>query len=140
MTAPTHAGGVVFRGAGDTLAYLVVQARDNPAQWVFPKGHIEAGETVEAAARREVREEAGVTAQILGQAGRYEFDLGEESVRTQYFLMRYTSEVEPGEDKPGEGRGRRWCAYGEALDLLTFADARALLAEAETLRRRLVAS
>ena len=135
MTAPTHAGGVVFRGAGDKLAFLVVQARDNPAQWVFPKGHIEAGETADATARREVREEAGVTAEILGEVGRYAFDLAKETVRTQYFLMRYISE-----DGPGEGRGRRWCGYGEALKLLTFADARALLAEAETLRRRFVAS
>ena len=46
MTAPTHAGGVVFRSAGNEVEFLVVQARDNPTQWVFPKGHIEAGETV----------------------------------------------------------------------------------------------
>ena len=56
MTAPTHAGGVVFRGAGDEVEFLVVQARDNPTQWVFPKGHIEAGETAAETARREVRE------------------------------------------------------------------------------------
>ena len=82
MTAPTHAGGVVFRGAGDEVEFLVVQARDNPTQWVFPKGHIEPGETAAETARREVREEAGVSAEILGEAGSYEFELPKETVRT----------------------------------------------------------
>jgi 8-oxo-dGTP pyrophosphatase MutT (NUDIX family) len=135
MTAPTHAGGVVFRGAGDEVEFLVVQARDNPTQWVFPKGHIEAGETAAAAAHREVREEAGVTADIQGEAGSYEFELATESVRAQYFLMRYAAEEETG-----ERRGKRWCGYAQALKLLTFADARALLADAENLRRRLASA
>ena len=135
MTALTHAGGVVFRGAGGEVEYLVVQARDNPTQWVFPKGHIEAGGTAAETARREVREEAGVSAEILGDAGSHEFELAKETVRTRYFLMRYAAK-----DEPGEPRGRRWCSYAEAQELLTFADTRALLAEAEKLRRRLGAS
>ena len=135
MTAPTHAGGVVFRGGGDEVEFLVVQARDNPTQWVFPKGHIEAGETVAETAGREVREEAGGSAEILGEAGSYEFELAKETVHTRYFLMRYAAEVEPGEP-----RSRRWCGYAEARELLTFADTRALLAEAEKLRRCLGAS
>jgi 8-oxo-dGTP pyrophosphatase MutT (NUDIX family) len=135
MTAPTHAGGIVFRGAGDEVEFLVVQARDNPTQWVFPKGHIEAEETAAAAARREVREEAGVSAEIQGEAGSYEFELPRESVRTRYFLMRFAAEEESG-----ERRGRRWCGYAQARELLTFADSRALLAKAEKLRRRLGAA
>lgn len=132
---PTHAGGVVFRVAGDEVEFLVVQALDNPTQWVFPKGHIEAGEPAAETARREVREEAGVSAEILGEVGSYEFELAKETVRTRYFLMRYTEKK-----GPGEARGRRWCGYAEARKLLTFADTRELLTEAEKLRRRLGAS
>ena len=135
MTALTHAGGVVLRGAGDEVEFLVIQARDNPTQWVFPKGHIEAGETAAESARREVREEAGVSAVILGEVGSYEFELANETVCTRYFHMRYAAE-----DEPGGLRGRRWCGYREARELLTFADTRALLAEAKKLRRPLVAS
>jgi len=41
----------------------------------MPKGHIEAGERPEEAARREVAEEAGIRASILGPVGttRYQF-------------------------------------------------------------------
>ena len=49
--------------------------------------------------------------------------------------MRYTAN-----DEPGEPRGKRWCGYAEARELVTFEDSRALLSEAEKLRRRLGAS
>lgn len=38
---PTHAGGVVFRMHGNTAEYLLVEATNDPAQWVLPKGHVE---------------------------------------------------------------------------------------------------
>lgn len=51
------AGGIVL-GAGGTLA--LVRSR-NSRSWLFPKGHVDAGETDEEAARREIAEEAGLT-------------------------------------------------------------------------------
>jgi diadenosine hexaphosphate hydrolase (ATP-forming) len=53
------AGGVVINGAG-----RVLMIRHKNGTWVFPKGHIEAGESKVAAAVREVEEEAGVVAAI----------------------------------------------------------------------------
>ena len=126
MSVPTHAGGIVFRGKGDDVAYLVVQARANPAHWLFPKGHIEDGETDEAAAAREVAEEAGVAAEV----GTTTFIHGSETVRTRYFLMRYDGEVEPE-----ESRERRWCGFAEAQSMLSFEDIRRLLTAADALRQ-----
>ena len=51
------AGGVVI-GDGGTIA-LVLDS--GGARWLFPKGHVEEGETDEEAARREIEEEAGLT-------------------------------------------------------------------------------
>lgn len=44
-------------------------------EWIFPKGHIEQGETPEMAAAREVREETGLDVVIAARVGstRYEF-------------------------------------------------------------------
>ena len=55
------AGVILLRSDGSAL----LQLRDNKpglnaaGQWVFPGGHCEAGETLEAAARREFEEETG---------------------------------------------------------------------------------
>ncbi|MGE5592544.1 MAG: NUDIX hydrolase [Betaproteobacteria bacterium] len=57
------AGVIVFRG--DRV--LVIKNRFG--EWVLPKGKVEAGETLEAAALREVEEETGVRAVVLGRAG-----------------------------------------------------------------------
>jgi diadenosine hexaphosphate hydrolase (ATP-forming) len=54
------AGGIVFNEAGDVLLI-----RHRTGSWVFPKGHIERGESKADAAVREVEEEAGVQATIL---------------------------------------------------------------------------
>ena len=49
------AGGVVFNGQG-----LVLLLGHRNGTWVFPKGHLDPGETELEAALREVEEEAGV--------------------------------------------------------------------------------
>jgi len=51
------AGGVVFDAGGRVLVLHHANG-----DWVFPKGHVEEGETPLQAALREVREEAGITA------------------------------------------------------------------------------
>src|SRR4051795_10633002 len=53
------AGGVVWRRAGDTVAVAVVH-RPRYDDWSFPKGKLDPGESWEAAALREVREEIGL--------------------------------------------------------------------------------
>ena len=50
------AGGIVLGDHG-TIALVM---STNSKSWLFPKGHIDPGETDEEAARREIREEAGL--------------------------------------------------------------------------------
>lgn len=54
------AGGVVFNQAGEVLLL-----RDRMGYWVFPKGHVDQGESLEQAAIREVQEETGIQAQVV---------------------------------------------------------------------------
>ncbi len=57
--AARSAGVVVVRPAASGWQFLLLRAYRH---WDFPKGQIEAGESPLAAARREVREETGLTA------------------------------------------------------------------------------
>ena len=129
IDSPTHAGGVVVRGRGEDLRILLVTAKRQPSQWVFPKGHIEAGETAESAAIREVEEEAGVVAAITGPIGTLEFRNARGPVRAQFYLMSFVSEGEPGED-----RRRAWFTADEARQALVYEDARMLGAKAARTR------
>ena len=58
------AGGLVLRRNGADLEALLI-GRGIPRVWSLPKGHVEARETHEQAALREVREETGCWAEIL---------------------------------------------------------------------------
>ena len=88
------AGGLVFNAAGEVLLI-----RDRMGYWVFPKGHVEEGETLEAAAVREVSEEVGIEARVEAALGvtRYTNDRG-AAREVHWFLMRGEGPVrlEPG--------------------------------------------
>lgn len=56
------AGVIVYRHNNDILEFLLVQHRHG--HWEFPKGKLDAGETEQQAAIRELAEEAGITAQL----------------------------------------------------------------------------
>ncbi|HJU41567.1 MAG TPA: NUDIX domain-containing protein, partial [Vicinamibacterales bacterium] len=111
----SHAGGVVARVVDGQREYLLVEASRSKGIWVLPKGHIEAGETAEAAAVREVEEEAGVRAAIIARAGESEYVMNGKPVRTIFFVMRYI-----GEAGGAEERARAWHRYDDALRVLYF--------------------
>ena len=124
----SHAGGVVVRTVDGELQYLLVAASDNPDIWVLPKGHIEAGETPEGAAVREVLEEAGVRAAIVGRAGESEFEVKGKTVRTVFFLMQYQGDVPRTEE-----RALSWRRYRDAVKLAHFDNTRHILKQAHAL-------
>jgi 8-oxo-dGTP pyrophosphatase MutT (NUDIX family) len=123
MSNVTHAGGVVFRNSDNQTLYLVVSSSDG-ANWVLPKGHIEPGESVEAAALRELAEEAGVLGEVVDHLSIQHFKKGNKEGVVQYFLIR-----ELGSTAAAENRTLCWENEQSALQLLTFEDARVALRE-----------
>jgi 8-oxo-dGTP pyrophosphatase MutT (NUDIX family) len=68
MKRTESAGGVVVNGRGQILV-----VSQHGTSWSLPKGHIEAGEDRLQAARREIREEAGITElELIEELGSYE--------------------------------------------------------------------
>lgn len=52
------AGGLVFKRTGQEVVFAMI--KDPYGKWTFPKGHVEAGETIVEAAARETLEELGL--------------------------------------------------------------------------------
>jgi 8-oxo-dGTP pyrophosphatase MutT (NUDIX family) len=128
LAAVAQAGGIVFRvdGRGDDgISILLVSSKKEPGHWIFPKGHVERGETAAEAALRETEEEAGVGGDLLGPAGALEFDWRGKRYLVEYFLVRATSET-PKTD----GRTKVWLPFDKALARLTHSDTQRLLREA----------
>lgn len=113
----THAGGIVCRPVDGRDLYLLVRANVPKGAWVLPKGHIEAGETAEVAAVREVREETGVRARIETLIGEIPSGSGVAAI----YLMDFESEGIRGE------REAVWLPFEAATEALAFEESRALL-------------
>jgi 8-oxo-dGTP pyrophosphatase MutT (NUDIX family) len=88
------AGGLVLRRNGADLEALLI-GRGMPRVWSLPKGHVEARETHEQAALREVREETGCWAEILSKLSdiSYWFYLNRTKHKksVHFYLMNYLS-------------------------------------------------
>lgn len=90
FTQVEAAGGVVINPAGE---WLMIHRN---ARWDLPKGHVEAGETYDRCAAREIAEETGVVAEVLRPLCRtwhayyFEPTARWELKRTHWYLLRTT--------------------------------------------------
>jgi ADP-ribose pyrophosphatase len=69
--------------------------------WEFPAGTVDPGETAEDAARRELREEAGLHVEQLVYLGCFMPDTGRLQVRSHAFFARASGRVEPAHAENG---------------------------------------
>jgi 8-oxo-dGTP pyrophosphatase MutT (NUDIX family) len=129
-SSPTHAGGVVLRTKRGEAQYLLVEATNDPGQWVLPKGHVEEGESHRETAVREVHEETGVWARIVHGLGDVAWSVDEGVVTTRFFLMQAVGRG-LREDR---ARRHQWLALADAVTRGSYTETRQLLEAAEQQR------
>lgn len=130
IEAVSCGGIVIFRGK---ILLLYKNYRNKYEGWVLPKGTVEAGESYEETALREVREETDVRATIVKYVGKseYSFAVPEDTVEKEvhWYLMaaeNYHSKPQKEEFFVDSG----YYKYHEAWHLLKFANEKQILEQA----------
>ena len=136
----TSAGGLVVDEAAGTVVGALIGRRDRRGRllWSLPKGHIEAGESAEQAAVREVAEETGIAGRIVGRLGTIDFWFMAEGRRVHKTVHHYLLVAESGElsDSDVEVAAVAWVPLEELSTRLAYEDERALVARAPELLDR----
>ena len=127
------AGGVVVNDDHEVVVIVPTRrAADGSKVLALPKGHPDGAESPLEAALREVREEAGVEAEVVDSLGevRYWYQRSGRRIAkvVEFFLLRYVS-GDVG-DHDHEVEHARWVPATEALETLTYAGERDMVREA----------
>jgi len=112
--------------------YLVLHYAEH--HWDYPKGHVEKDETEEQTFRRELEEETGITEikLISGYKEKIEYSFTHKGKFIQKEVIFYLAETEDEKVKlSDEHTGFKWLKYEDALDKVTFKNAKHLLEKAE---------
>jgi 8-oxo-dGTP pyrophosphatase MutT (NUDIX family) len=119
------AGGVVVRHTPRGEMRVLLVHRPHRADWTFPKGKLEAGESPERCALREVEEEAGLRCRLGIELPPTSYINGKGRLKVvRYWIMN-----------PGNARAEprnevdaiRWASVEEAAALLTYPRDRKIL-------------
>lgn len=135
------AGGVIFTDDGK----VVITARlsfKGQLQYGFPKGTVEAGETLEQAAMREATEETGLKVEIVDRLHTIDYWFvqparqGEEPMRIHKFVHYYSMRMTGGDPGAHDNETEEvlMVEASKARELITFPTERKLLDEAERTR------
>ena len=135
MMASTEfsAGGVVVNEDNEVVVIVPTRrSADGSKVLALPKGHPDGRESAVEAALREVREEAGVQAEVVETLGevRYWYQRGGRRIAkvVEFFLLRYVSgDVD---DHDHEVELARWVPATEAVETLTYAGERDMVRRA----------
>ncbi len=89
------AGGIVARLDNKEI-YIALVQENKKREYVLPKGHVDPGETIEEAAKREIAEEAGLSdLQLLIPLGVQErLDFRKRSWKKIHYFLFITNQIE----------------------------------------------
>lgn len=128
MPVGRSAGAIVFRGP----FYLLLHYQSG--HWDFPKGGIEKGEKTEETVRREVREETGIANLefIPGFKKTIHFVYQHQGDLVNKWVAYLLAETRQAEVKISfEHQGFAWLGFAEAIERVTFKNAKEVLRAAE---------
>ena len=133
------AGGLVIDGSG-TKGLLIgrIDAKDPTREkllWSLPKGHIEAGESPEQAAVREVQEETGIESEIYKSLGVIDFWFMAGGKRIHKTVHHFLFKEKGGRIAPqvSEVDDVRWFPLTEIVERLAYPDEKKLIARSKEL-------
>jgi bis(5'-nucleosidyl)-tetraphosphatase len=121
MLLEHSAGAVIYRREPDSILFLLLHYEEG--HWGASKGHVEKGESLEQTARREIREETGLTdirflpgfqienTYVYRKEGRLS-----QKTATFYLAETFTPEVQLS----FEHTEFVWLPFAEAYDRVTF--------------------
>jgi 8-oxo-dGTP pyrophosphatase MutT (NUDIX family) len=126
------AGGAVVHDGDVIVVVPVKRDAQHRRVLVLPKGHLDEGETEEAAANREVTEETGVIAELIEKLGDVEYSYERRGRRRDKRVAFYLFEYRTGslEDHDHEIEEARWMPLEQAARDLTYAGERGIVKRA----------
>ena len=111
---PSPTADVVILIPGDRL--VLVERRYPPPGWALPGGFVEVGETMEAAAVREAKEETGLDVELLDLVGLYSDPRRDPRSHTVTAVWLGRADGEPvGGDDAAQARAFTWDALPSPL-------------------------
>ena len=122
---------VIDRSSGPEPQAALIGRLDRRGRllWSLPKGHVEEGETAEAAAVREVMEETGITGRVVAPLGTIDFWFVADGRRIHKTVHHFLLLATAGElsDDDVEVAQVEWVPLAELGDRLAYADERRLV-------------
>lgn len=113
-------GVVVFREDKDGTRKFLLVKNKNGSHWGFPKGHIEEGESEQQTAVREVREETGLTVEVLeGFRATCEYSPFGKIKKQVVFFCAQSSE-ERVVIQPSEIDRFQWATFRQAMAMFRY--------------------
>lgn len=111
----THSGGIVLNPKNEVLLVL-----NKPGFWTFPRGHVEKDEDLLSAAKREIKEEAGVEElEFIKDLGTYERKrLNEDKMMKSQMYLFKTNQIKV-HSNDSQIQEVKWVSKGDVEKTLT---------------------
>jgi 8-oxo-dGTP pyrophosphatase MutT (NUDIX family) len=134
------AGGVAFRKRNGIVEVALISVGEEN-RWQLPKGLVDKGESTEAAALREVKEEAGIATRPVERIDKIEYwyfaKYGPDPGRIHKFVYFYLLEYRSGDvrDHDSEVNEARWVEIEAAREMLAFDGEKKIVEKAKQMIR-----